>query len=116
MKFKIDENLPIECTKLFKKLGYQADTVYDEKLNGSPDSTIYSVCIDEKKVLVTLDMDFSNIRLYPPDSHNGIIVLRLANQSKLKILNKINQILPILRQEQLAGHIWIIEEKKIRIR
>lgn len=51
MKFKIDENLPIECVELFRKAGYQADTVNDEKLNGSPDSTIYSVCIDEGRVL-----------------------------------------------------------------
>jgi predicted nuclease of predicted toxin-antitoxin system len=106
----------IECVELFRKAGYQADTVNDEKLNGFPDSTIYSVCIDEGRVLVTLDLDFSNIRLYPPNLHKGIIVLRLANQSKSKIINKINQIMPILRQEQLTGCTWIVEENKIRIR
>jgi len=30
MKFKVDENLPIEVAQLFKDAGFEADTVYDE--------------------------------------------------------------------------------------
>jgi hypothetical protein len=33
MKFKIDENLPIECAKVLQESGFEADTVYDEGLN-----------------------------------------------------------------------------------
>jgi hypothetical protein len=32
-------------------------------------------------VLVTFDLDFSDIRLYPPSSHSGIWVLRPQTQS-----------------------------------
>jgi len=38
------ENLPVECVQLFKNAGYIADTVYDERLEGKPDSSIYDVC------------------------------------------------------------------------
>lgn len=38
MRFKIDENLPIECAEVIKKVGYEADTVSDEGLGGCPKS------------------------------------------------------------------------------
>jgi predicted nuclease of predicted toxin-antitoxin system len=41
MKFKIDENLPIEFADLVKAEGYDASTVYSESLKGAKDSTIY---------------------------------------------------------------------------
>ena len=69
MKVKIDENLPVECVQLFNNAGYIADTVYDERLEGKPDSSIYDVCQKEGLVLLTLDLDFSDIRSYPPESH-----------------------------------------------
>jgi hypothetical protein len=32
---------------------------------------------------VTLDLDFANIRAYPPGKHAGIVVLRLKHQDKI---------------------------------
>ncbi|HBC30404.1 MAG TPA: hypothetical protein DC024_04035 [Clostridiales bacterium] len=116
MRFKIDENLPIECAEIIKKVGYEADTVFDEGLGGCPDSSIYSVCLEEKRILITLDLDFSDIRTYPPNRHYGIIVLRLINQSKKNVIEKITQIMPILQKEKIRGYTWIVDEKKVRIR
>ena len=116
MKFKIDENLPMECAEILKDSGFEADTVYDEGLNGNPDSKIFTVCSQEKMVLITLDLDFSDIRTYPPNTHFGIIIFRLNNQSKLKIIQKLKQITPILGTELLEGCIWIVDDKIIRIR
>lgn len=116
MKFKFDENLPIECAVIFQEAGFDADTVYEEGLKGKPDDSIFGVCQKEKMVLVTLDLDFSDIRTYPPNSHFGIIILRLISQSKNKILHKIKQIIPIIGVEYLKGCIWIVDEKRIRIR
>lgn len=116
MKFKIDENLPVECAEILKESGFKADTVFDEGLNGNPDSKIFSVCSQEKMVLITLDLDFSDIRTYPPNTHYGIIIFRLSSQSKMKITQKLKQIISILGTELLEGCIWIVDEKRIRIR
>lgn len=116
MKFKIDENLPVQVVDIIKEAGFEADSVYDERLGGSPDSSIFDVCQNDKRILVTLDLDFSDIRLYPPDSHFGIIILRLNSLSKNKIIQKIKQILPVIKTESLEACIWIVDERKIRIR
>lgn len=40
MKFKIDENLPIEVAELLQQAGYDAMTVLDQHLGGKADPKI----------------------------------------------------------------------------
>ncbi|MGQ0594828.1 MAG: DUF5615 family PIN-like protein [Gammaproteobacteria bacterium] len=71
MKFKIDENLPVEIAALLEEAGYDATTVLDQELEGSADPHIASVCRKEDRALVTLDIDFADIRTYPPNQYPG---------------------------------------------
>lgn len=82
MKYKIDENLPAECVKLFAEAGFPADTVDQEHLSGSEDIVLFARCVLKERILVTLDLDFANIRANPPGSHAGIVVLRSKSQDK----------------------------------
>lgn len=116
MKFKIDENLPIEVANLLDEAGHDAMTVSDQYLVGSPDTDIASICQREDRTLVTLDLDFSDIRVYPPDEFPGLVVLRLRRQDKPRVLTLIRRIIPVLSQEPLNQHLWIVDENKIRIR
>ncbi|WP_271254356.1 DUF5615 family PIN-like protein [Pseudanabaena sp. Chao 1811] len=52
MKFKIDENLPIELAHLLQDEGYDASTIYSESLKGAKDTTVIAVCQDEHRVLI----------------------------------------------------------------
>lgn len=116
MKFKIDENLPLESADIFRNEGYETETVHDEGIAGEPDSRIYSVCLEEDRVHVTLDVGFSNILVYPPGKHAGVIVIRLSDQSKLNVLEKTKQLLLALKQVNPKESTWIIDENKLRIR
>ena len=62
MKFKIDENMPLEAAALLRDAGYDATTVSDQNLTGASDSSLITVCQKEERVLVTLDNDFADIR------------------------------------------------------
>lgn len=115
-RFKIDENLPIEAANFFNRFGYDAKTVLDEALQGSTDDELTLICKKENRILVTFDLDFSNVRTYPPGTHPGIIVIRLADQSVDTTLSAVNKIISTLKEETPSGELWIVEEKKIRIR
>ena len=73
-------------------------------------------CDNEKRTLVTLDIDFSDIRTYPPRDHEGIIVLRVGNQSKKHVLEVFKRILPLIAQGPIQGRLWVVEETAVRIR
>jgi len=116
MLFKIDENLPTDLAQLMVSSGHDAKTVYDQQLQGVDDPVLMDRCDQENRILVTLDIDFSDITLYPPENHAGILVLRLGNQSKKNVLNVFHKILTALEREPIKNHLWIVEESIIRIR
>jgi hypothetical protein len=35
LKLKIDENLPVDCAVILRDAGFEADTVFDERLVGA---------------------------------------------------------------------------------
>ena len=116
MKFKLDENLPIEIAMLLQSAQHDAVTVVNQQLSGADDQRILEVCLQEERALVKLDLDFADVRTYPPQQSHGIIVLRVRKQDKRHLINVFNQVLPHIGRQPLEHHLWIVEESRIRIR
>ena len=116
MKFKVDENLPVEVAELLRQAGYDDATVFDQKLGGEADRTIASICRLEQRAIVTLDIDFADIRTYPPSEYAGLIVLRVKQQDKPFIVAIMARVIPLLASEVLVGKLWIVDEQRIRMR
>jgi predicted nuclease of predicted toxin-antitoxin system len=116
LKFKIDENLPTECAELFREAHFETDTVGEERLSGSTDSVLLEFCRAEARVLVTLDLDFADLRLYPPDSHSGIVVIRSKQQDKPALISLLRRLLPVLASRSPERQLWIVEADRIRYR
>jgi len=116
MKFKVDENLPVEAAELLRQEGHETLTVSEQALSGSPDADIASACRREGRDLVTLDKGFADIRLYPPEQFPGLIVLRLDRQDRQHVLAVLGRLLSVFSSELVEGHLWIVEEERIRIR
>ena len=115
MRFKIDENLPVEVAQVIRDSGYEADTVIDERLSGALDRDIAEVLRAEERVLVTLDVDFANLKRYPPSEYPGLVILRLRSQSKNSGLQAVRRVLSRLDHEPIAGLLWIVGENTIRV-
>jgi predicted nuclease of predicted toxin-antitoxin system len=116
MRFKIDEHLPVEIKELLTHHQHDAVTVPDEDMGGAVDPDVAQACQKEARALVTLDLDFSDIRAYPPEEYQGIIVFRPALQSITTLVRLTARIIPLLDQEPLIGHLWIVEDHQVRIR
>jgi len=52
---------------------------------------------------VTLDLDFADIRTYPPEDYPGLIVLRLGWQDKPHVLDVFRKLLKAIGREPLEG-------------
>ena len=76
MRFKIDENLPVDAAESLRDAGHDALTIDDQQMVGDSDPKIAAVCQSEQRAIVTLDLDFSDIRAYPPGEYHGLVVLR----------------------------------------
>jgi predicted nuclease of predicted toxin-antitoxin system len=116
MKIKLDENIPEDAATIFTGAGYEASTVLHQGLGGKTDPEVAAACKAESQVLITLDTDFANLGSYPPEDYPGIIVLRLAHQAKPHVLSILARLLEPLGQKSPSGHLWIVDEYRMRIR
>ena len=115
-RFKLDENLPRDAEALLSKAGHDVHTVHEEQLGGDSDSRVFDASQAEDRILVSFDLNFSDIRVYPPASHKGIWVLRPRTQSVDNTLALLRAAMPILETEPTQGRLWIVEPERVRIR
>jgi predicted nuclease of predicted toxin-antitoxin system len=116
MKFKTDENIPVEAVDLLRAAGHNAISVFDQSLSGRPDSRIAAICQQEDRVLLTLDTDFSDIRTYRPADYPGLLVLRLPKQSVPEVTRVLRRLLEFLKTNDCGRQLWIVERDRIRTR
>ena len=112
MKFKTDENVPVEVSGLLRRHGLDSLTIVDR----FKDENVAMVCREEGRILITLDLDFADIGAYPPEHFPGLVVLRPTTQARAAVLSLVERIIPLLSTEPLCGKLWIVDPQRIRIR
>jgi predicted nuclease of predicted toxin-antitoxin system len=91
---KLDENLAQSHVDFLNAGGYSAERVTDEGLSGADDAVVWQRAVAEGRLFLTLDLDFADVRRFPPGSHPGILLLRPRNRSRdavLEILRRVVQ-------------------------
>lgn len=114
-RFKLDENLPGAAESLLRDSGHDVETVLAEGLGGAPDAGVLGAARGEDRILVTLDLDFADIRLYPPSDFPGIWVLRPESQSIQNILDLLRGAMAVLETEPSERRLWVVESERVRI-
>ena len=116
MRFKMDENLPPDAAEVLRQEGHETLTVFDQGLRTHSDPEVIATCQREGLVLVSLDLDFSNILVFPPEKFAGLIVLRLHRPGRAAVTALIRRLLPHLAARSVIGKLWVVDEARIRIR
>ncbi|MBU4271661.1 MAG: DUF5615 family PIN-like protein [Planctomycetes bacterium] len=115
MKFKLDENFDPRLMPLVQEGRHDVESVSGEGLSGSSDEVVYDVCLRERRILITLDLDFSNPFRFPPAPTAGIIVVRPPRPTLPQIRATLAATLPSLKRQPLHGKLWIVEPGRIRL-
>ncbi len=116
LRFKLDENVPRDAQALLRDAGHDVQTVIEERLEGRSDVDVLDACLREARILVTLDLDFTDIRFHPPANHSGIWALRPPMQSITSILDLLRGALELAATEPTEKRLWIVEHGRVRIR
>lgn len=85
MRLKLDENIPASVVPRLRQLGYDVDTVLDEHLGGAADTEVWAKAQEERRMLVTQDLDFSDTRKFEPGTHSGILLVRLPDTEQWRL-------------------------------
>jgi predicted nuclease of predicted toxin-antitoxin system len=114
LKFKLDENMPADLAVLLRHHGHDTTNVAEERLAGANDPPLLAEAVKERRVLLTFDVDFADIRAYPPGTHAGIVVFRLHDQRWKTLARPATHLLDSGDLESLEDGLAIVDETRIR--
>lgn len=115
MKLLADECVYSITTELLRECGHDIVTVQKSGLSGASDDVVLAYAVAEGRILVSNDAHFSNVLLFPPQKHLGIIVLKI----RPRVLDQVHTVLfSLLRrtdQSAMTQTLVIVDRNKYRV-
>lgn len=115
-RVKVDENLPRDVRDLLKSRGHDAATVLDEQMSGASDGEVLAAAQRERRILVTSDKGFADIRRGRAFRGTGIVLLRPARPGRAPVVQLMRQVLDTYDLAEVAGRIMVASPAGIRFR
>lgn len=116
MKVKLDENMPEAMLELLREDKHDVMTAVQEMLQGAKDEDVLVIATREDRLLMTFDVDFADIRKYPPGSHAGVVVFRLRDQRWQSLEPPARGLLRSGTLNRLHGGLAVVTETRVRLR
>lgn len=116
MHIKVDEDLPPLAAEWLREKGYEASTVVEQGTSGWTDNALWQVIQTAQHFLLTADKGFADLRVHPPGSHAGILLLRPDEDGIRPILKLLENVLEQVDLETLSGTVKVATSRGLRIR
>ncbi len=109
--------MPLSAVEIIRKLGFQAEHARNAGLVGCSDKEIAAYAKKHNAILVTKDIEFGSLLLYPKGSHYGLLILRLPHYFTSKqIMETLEKFLTEIKPTILVNSITVLEIGRYRIR
>jgi predicted nuclease of predicted toxin-antitoxin system len=116
VKFKIDENLPVELLMDLRGLGHDADTVTGEGLRGAADPAVVDAALAADRILFTLDKGIANLQRYPIHQHAGVVLFRPDTSGRGAVIAFVRERLREVLEMDLTDRLTVVGLSRIRFR
>ena len=116
MRIKLDENISRHLKRYLQKEGHSVFTAEEQGLLGRSDVEVGIVANSEGLILFTLDLEFADLRKFPPGTHPGIILFRPQSMGPMATNRFILNFVKETDMATLAGCIVVVDPARIRIR
>lgn len=109
-----DECVYKATIEFLRRLSYDVVTVQELGLGEAKDVAIIQQAVALERALLTRDMDFSSILLYPPARYLGIVVLKMTPHTTYAVHSVLSQALSDVKD--LRHALLIVDRNKYRLR
>lgn len=116
MRFLADQCVFGKTARALRGAGHEVETLRALGKQAAEDEEVLGTAVALDAVLVTNDLHFSNILVYPPGRHEGVVVLRISHRTQNRVHDILLNFLKATGREALRGATIIVNGKTYRIR
>lgn len=116
MKIFANENIFEPIIDYLKDLGNDVFSIRDSGLSGISDDEVYQRACKEKRVIITMDKDFSRMFRFPPEKCGGIIVVKIYKRTVDETIDLFKKFYKSTKEKDVFENLVIITPEGIRIR
>jgi predicted nuclease of predicted toxin-antitoxin system len=119
LRFFADQCISNSIIEILLDAGHEVLLLRDHIPADSPDSVVISKAQELDAILISLNGDFADIVMYPPEKYRGIISLQIRNHPEViqKIMSRLNEFLSSHSDaEYYDSKLLLVEAHRIRIR
>lgn len=108
----LDENIPVKLDSFLLAKGWNIKRT----ATGTTDGEIAEIAKGEKRIIITQDKHFADIREFLPENFFGIVRLRISPPTIPDILSSIEKLFSLFSTEEIAGRLIVLRKDKIQRR
>jgi len=116
MRCLADMGVGAKVVTWLRDQGHNVMHLSDEGLQRMPNGEIFDKAIAEKRVILTLDLDFGEIAALSKGEKASVIVFRLHNTRVDNVIKRLSHVLPPATVALEKGAVVIIEDSRYRVR
>lgn len=116
MRFLADMGVALSTVQALREHGHEALHLQEAGLERLPDIGVLEKARQERRVVLTCDLDFGDLLAAGLSDRPSVLVFRLHNQAPSSITLRLLEILSEAEEELEAGAVIIVEEARYRIR
>lgn len=116
MKFLADMGVSPLTVQALRQRGYDAVHLMDERLERLPDPQIMVKAMQEKRIVLTFDLDFGDLLAASADILPSVIIFRLKTPTPAITTERLLAALSEFESALMNGAILTVEDKRYRLR
>src|SRR2546421_173300 len=116
MRFLLDMNLPPAIGDRLRAEGHDAIHAQDGGIGSLPDRAIFERAAEDRRIVVTFDLDFGEIAGAFDRPTSGVMLLRLKLARQSHLWDRLRVAIAEAGDALDGGAIVLIEDARIRVR
>lgn len=116
MRFLADMGVSLRVVDWLRIEGHEVVHLRDEGLQRLPNGNIFAKAAQERRIVLTFDLDFGEILASTANELASVILFRMRNKRTANAISRLRHVLSVSAKALDEGAIIVVEDARHRVR